>query len=214
VCHELLDWMTHPHRVCAANHGGWLHADGIPKGDVSKSPGLRGTRYPGYRSAQVPTPTGLRLFTMPQSLSSVYLHVIFSTKDRFPFLADKSVRNETHAMLGGIAKRLNCSPIQVGGIADHVHLLIQLDRGISQAEMVKELKRASNYWIHERFPELQKFSWQAGYGTFSVSVSNLESVRHYVEGQEEHHRKVSFQDEFRTFLKKHELAFDERYVWD
>lgn len=117
-------------------------------------------------------------------------------------------------MLGSIANRLRCPPRQVGGVADHVHLLVQLDRSVSQADLIKELKRASNLWIHERFPELQKFAWQAGYGAFSVSTSNLESVRRYIEGQEEHHRHVSFQEEYRAFLKKHELAFDERYVWD
>jgi REP element-mobilizing transposase RayT len=92
--------------------------------------------------------------------------------------------------------------------------LVQLDRSISPADLVKELKRASNYWMHERFSELQKFAWQSGYGTFSVSSSNLESVRHYIDRQEEHHRQLSFQDEFRAFLEKHGLVFDERYVWD
>lgn len=151
---------------------------------------------------------------MPQSLSSVYLHIIFSTKERFPFLANDDVRRETHAMLGGIAKRLNCPPVLVGGVADHVHVLLQMDRQISQAELVKELKRASNLWIQERFPDVRKFAWQAGYGAFSVSASNVEAVRHYIERQEEHHAVASFQDEFRAFLAKHEVAFDERYVWE
>lgn len=151
---------------------------------------------------------------MPQSLSSVYLHIIFSTKDRFPFLSKEEVRRETHAMLGGIANRLHCPPVLVGGVADHVHILLQLDRRISQADLVKELKRASNLWMQERFPEIQNFAWQAGYGAFSVSASQVESVRQYIEGQEEHHRHLSFQDEFRTILEKHGVAFDARYVWE
>lgn len=108
----------------------------------------------------------------------------------------------------------NCPPILIGGVSDHVHILIQLGRRISQADLVKELKRGSNLWIHERFPHIAKFAWQAGYGAFSVSTSNLEAVRAYIANQPEHHAKISFQDEFRAFLKKHGVAFDERYVWD
>ena len=151
---------------------------------------------------------------MPQSLSSVYLHIVFSTKERFPFLSDRDIRSEVHAFLGGIAKKLDCPPLRVGGVSDHVHLLLGLGRGISQAEVIKELKRGSNLWIRERFPQIVKFSWQAGYGAFSVSTSNLDSVRQYIEKQEEHHQRYSFQDEFRSLLTKHGLSFDERYVWD
>jgi len=151
---------------------------------------------------------------MSQSLSSVFLHIVFSTKERFPFLSDAEVRGQVHAFLGGIAKKLNCPPILVGGVADHVHILIHLGRSVSQADLVKELKRGSNIWIHERFPQIAKFAWQAGYGAFSVSASNLEAVRTYIENQPEHHAKVSFQDEFRAFLEKHGVPFDERYVWD
>jgi len=151
---------------------------------------------------------------MSQSLSSVYVHIVFSTKDRFPFLSDDGVRGQVHAFLGGIAKKLNCPPILIGGISDHVHILIQLGRSVSQADLVKELKRGSNLWIQERFPHIAKFAWQAGYGAFSVSTSNLEAVRTYIENQPEHHAKVSFQDEFRAFLEKHGVAFDERYMWD
>ncbi len=157
---------------------------------------------------------GLYPNVMSQSLSSVYLHLVFSTKERFPFLSDQNVRDEMHAFLGGIAKKRDCPPLCVGGVADHVHLLLRLGRGISQSEVVKELKRSSSLWIKERFPQILKFSWQAGYGAFSVSVSNLDSVRRYIEKQEDHHRRISFQDEFRSLLAKHGLSFDERYVWD
>ena len=150
---------------------------------------------------------------MSQSLSSVFLHIVFSTSERFPFLSDEDVRRQVHAFLGGIAKKLNCPPILIGGVSDHVHILIQLSRSVSQADLVKELKRSSNLWIQERFPHIAKFSWQAGYGAFSVSTSKVETVRTYIANQPEHHAKVSFQDEFRTFLEKHGVAFDERYVW-
>ncbi len=151
---------------------------------------------------------------MPQSLSSVYLHIVFSTKERMPFLSDTKVREEVHAFLGGIAGDRGCPPLLVGGMADHVHALVQLGRTISQADLVKELKRGSSVWIHERFPQLNVFAWQAGYGAFSVSVSSLDSVRAYIAKQEEHHAKISFQDEFRQFLEKHGLDYDERFVWD
>jgi len=151
---------------------------------------------------------------MPQSLSSVFLHIVFSTKERFPFLADADVRRQVHSFLGGIAKNLDCQPILIGGLSDHVHILLQLGRSISQAHLVKELKRGSNLWFQERFPHITKFAWQAGYGVFSVSTSNLEAFRTYIANQSEHHAKVSFQDEFRAFLEKHGVAFDEQYLWD
>ena len=151
---------------------------------------------------------------MSQSLSSVFLHIVFSTKERFPFLSDEDVRRQVHSFLGGIAKNLNCPPILIGGVSDHVHILIQLGRSVSQADLVKKLKRGSNLWIQKRFPQIAKFAWQAGYGAFSVSASNVEAVRRYIANQAEHHAKVSFQDEFRAFLEKHGVAFDERYVWD
>jgi REP element-mobilizing transposase RayT len=163
---------------------------------------------------QYSTPSGLNPVSMPQSLSSVFLHIVFSTKDRFPFLSDDGVRGQVHAFLGGIGKKRDCLPILVGGVSDHVHLLIQLGRSVSQADLVKELKRGSNLWIQERFPHIEKFAWQAGYGAFSVSASNLEAVRSYIGNQAEHHAKVSFKDEYRAFLIKHGVAFDERYVWD
>ncbi len=113
---------------------------------------------------------------MPQSLSAVYLHVVFSTKGRIPFLKDKAIRSETHAYLSGISKKLDCPTILTGGVEDHVHLLARQSRTISQADWVKELKRASSIWIKERHPGFKEFAWQAGYGVFSVSRSNVEKV--------------------------------------
>jgi len=151
---------------------------------------------------------------MPQSLSVVYLHLVFSTKERRPFLRDPIIRGEMHAWLGSASGQLKCPSVLVGGVEDHVHILARHGRTISQADWVKELKRTSSIWIKERDPRAHDFAWQAGYGVFSASASNLESVRDYVARQEEHHHKLSFQDEFRMFLKKHGETWDERYVWD
>jgi REP element-mobilizing transposase RayT len=150
---------------------------------------------------------------MPQSLSAVYIHLVFSTKHRQPFLKDEGLRTELHAFLGGTSKTLECPSLIVGGFEDHVHLLARFGRTITQAERVKELKRVSNIWLQEK-GGLAGFEWQAGYADFSVSQSNLKQVERYIANQEQHHRKLSFQDEVRALLTKHELKWDERYIWD
>ena len=149
---------------------------------------------------------------MPQSLSAVYIHLVFSTKDRRPFLRDKPTRDALHSYLGGVNKQLDCPPILVGGVEDHVHLLARFGRTITQAEWVKELKRVSNLWLKERSRDYADFEWQGGYADFSVSQSNFEQMKQYITGQEEHHRKVGFQDELRALLRKHEIEWDEKYV--
>jgi putative transposase len=151
---------------------------------------------------------------MPQSLSVVYLHLVFSTKDRRPFLRDEILRSETHAWLGAASRELGCPPLLVGGVEDHVHLLARQSRTISQADWIKELKRTSSVWFKERAPAEREFAWQSGYGVFSVSASNIDAVRDYIARQPEHHRKWSFQDELRALLRKHGETWDERYVWD
>ena len=157
---------------------------------------------------------GILTGAMPQSLSAVYIHLVFSTKDRRPFLRDKSTRDTLHSYLGGISKQLDCPPILVGGVEDHIHLLARFGRTITQAEWVKELKRVSNLWLKERGRDYADFEWQSGYSAFSVSQSNLEQVKLYIAGQEEHPRKIGFQDELRALLRKHEIEWDEKYVWD
>ena len=151
---------------------------------------------------------------MPQSLSAVCIHLVFSTKDRRPLLRDKAARDALHSYLGGISKQLDCPPILVGGVEDHIHLLARFGRTITQAEWVKELKRVSNIWLKERGREHADFEWQGGYADFGISQSNLEQVKQYIANQEEHHRKMSFQDELRLLLRKHEIEWDEKYVWD
>jgi REP element-mobilizing transposase RayT len=151
---------------------------------------------------------------MPQSLSAVYIHLVFSTKERRPFLRDSAARSALHAYLGGISKTLDCPPIIIGGMEDHVHLLTRFSRTITQADWVKELKRVSNLWLKEQNPAFGDFQWQGGYADFSVSQSNLERVKHYIANQEAHHRKLNFQDELRALLQKHNVEWDERYLWD
>ena len=154
------------------------------------------------------------LAPMPQSFSRVVLHTIFSTKDRFAFLQNPEFRAEVHAYLGGCARSLHCLPIQIGGVSDHVHLLTTLARTIAIADFVKEVKRVSCNWIHERGGPWSKFHWQGGYASFSVSESNVAQVVRYIENQEAHHRGQTFQDEYREFLRKHGETWDEKYVWD
>jgi putative transposase len=151
---------------------------------------------------------------MPQSLAKILIHTVFSTKDRRPFLRDQTIREELHRYLGGILHNHDCQPIIVSGVEDHVHLLSTLSRTCSPADMVKEIKRGSSLWLKTKGPELADFAWQNGYGIFSIGFSQLETVKTYIATQEEHHKEVSFQDEFRSLLKRYEIEFDERYVWD
>ncbi len=151
---------------------------------------------------------------MPQSLANVLVHLIFSTKERRALLQDDDLRGEMHRYLAGISNNLKCTAIIVGGATDHIHLLGCQSRTISLAEWVKELKRASSLWAKTKSPQWDRFQWQSGYGAFSVSQSQIDRVRKYIQTQEEHHRRWSFQDEFRQTLKKHGIAFDEKHVWD
>ncbi len=151
---------------------------------------------------------------MSQSLAKILVHTVFSTKDRRPFLRNKSLRDELHRYLGGILMNHDCQPLIVGGVEDHVHILSTLSRTCEAAEMVKEIKRGSSLWLKTKGPSLHDFAWQNGYGIFSIGHSQIAAVKNYIAGQKEHHRKVSFQDEFRVFLKRYEIEFDERYVWD
>jgi len=151
---------------------------------------------------------------MPQSLAKIIVHTVFSTKDRRPFLRDKVLREERHRYLGGILLNHDCQPLIVGGVEDHVHILSTLSRTGAASELVKEVKRGSSLWLKTRSPDLRDFAWQNGYGMFSIGFSQVEAVRRYIAKQEEHHRKVTFQDELRELLRRYEIEFDERYVWD
>src|SRR5712691_4483302 len=157
---------------------------------------------------------GIRTTPMPQSLSAIYIHLVFSTKDRRPLLRDKPTRDALHSYLGGVSKQLDCPPILVGGVEDHVHVLARFGRTITQAEWVKELKRVSNLCLKEQGVPYGDFQWQGGNADISVSQSKLDRVRTYIADQERHHRKMNFQDELRSLLRKHDVEWDERFVWD
>ena len=149
---------------------------------------------------------------MPQSLSKVLVHLIFSTKHREPLIGSE-IRPRLHAYLVGILDHLKSPSLQTGGVADHVHILFSLGRTISQAALVEEVKKSSSKWMKAE-GGVPSFSWQAGYGAFSVGQSQTDAVARYIQNQEEHHRKVTFQEEFRKFLERYRVPYDERYVWD
>jgi REP element-mobilizing transposase RayT len=150
---------------------------------------------------------------MAQSLSRVLVHLIFSTKDREAVLAP-DLRPDLRAYLVGILANLESPCLEVNCVADHVHALFALHRTCAMADIVEEVKKGSSKWLKTRAAALRNFHWQNGYGVFSVSPSNDPEVIEYIRGQEEHHRRVPFQEEYRAFLRRHGVAFDERYVWD
>lgn len=151
---------------------------------------------------------------MAQSLAEICVHIAFSTKGRVPWLAAGGIREEMHAYLASVFKAYDARTLLIGGMADHVHILFLLPRTGTMANVIGEAKRSSSKWIKTKGPEWAEFQWQAGYGAFSISHSHIPRVRAYIESQEERHRKRTFQDEYRDLLRKHEIVFDERYVWE
>jgi len=150
---------------------------------------------------------------MPQSLVRNYLHITFSTKNRYPFITS-DIKDELFAYLGGICKNLECNPIIVGGHLDHAHILCLLSQKIALMKLIEEVKSHSSKWIKTKDIKLSQFYWQNGYGAFSVIPTDIEVVKNYILGQEEHHKKKTFQEEYLVFLKKYDVEYDERYVWD
>ena len=150
---------------------------------------------------------------MPQSLSKVILHIIFSTKDREPWL-DSDMRPRMYAYLATICHDLGGELVRVGGVADHVHIVTTLPRTFSQADLIEQIKKTSSKWIKTLDARHRGFFWQRGYGAFSVSPSQLEAVLEYVDEQQEHHRTRTFQEEYLELLRRDGVDFDERYVWD
>ena len=150
---------------------------------------------------------------MAQSLSNILLHLIFSTKDRTPWI-EEEIREKTHAFIAGVVRQCDCEAYRVGGVADHVHVAVRLSRTLSVAKLVQEIKTASSKWLKTQGLSFTDFSWQKGYGVFSVGMSQKENLLHYIENQKEHHKTRTFQDEYRAFLKKYGIDYDERYVWD
>ena len=150
---------------------------------------------------------------MPQSLARLHIHLVFSTKNRERIITD-DVRSPLHAYMATVLQNLACAPVLINSVEDHAHLLFDLARTISISQAVEDVKKSSSKWIKTQGPEFAGFAWQAGYGAFAVSESNVETVRAYIANQREHHRTKTFQEEYRAFLERHNVAFDERYVWD
>jgi len=150
---------------------------------------------------------------MPQSLAQVYLHIVFSTKKRDPFIS-ADIESELYCYIGGIIKNLDALPIIISGVEDHIHILTSFPRTISIADFIKKIKAGSSYWIKSRGRRFQYFTWQGGYGAFSVSSSKKQAVINYIENQKVHHKKQTFQDELICFLKEYEVEYDEQYLWD
>ena len=150
---------------------------------------------------------------MAQSLSMNLLHLIYSTKNREARLTDE-VLPKLFAYQSGIFAELDSPAIVVGGTTDHVHALFVLSKNLALRKLVEEVKKGSSKWIKTQGQEFAEFHWQNGYGAFSLSESHVAKARRYIEGQREHHRTVTFQDEFRLFLKRYRVEYDERYVWD
>ena len=150
---------------------------------------------------------------MGQSLNKIFVHLVFSTKLRKPMITN-SIKEELFSYLGGICKNLECYPIQVGGYLDHVHILCLLSKKIPLMKLMEEIKSHSSKWIKTKGIEYENFYWQNGYGAFSVNPTELEIVKNYISNQEEHHKKKTFQEEFLAFLKKYNVDYDEKYVWD
>ena len=149
---------------------------------------------------------------MAQTFTNLFVHAIFSTKERRPLLK-AAIRPRLYSYMGGIVRDLGGKALIINGTSDHVHLLLSMPATISIADMMRIVKSKSSRWVQEQFASGGRFGWQAGYGAFSVSHSNLQAVKEYIARQEEHHRKWSFQDELLSFLRKQGIAYDERYIW-
>lgn len=150
---------------------------------------------------------------MPQSLSFLLVHVVFSTKDRNPCL-DEKIRPGLYQYMAGCVREIDCEALRVGGFNDHVHVAVRISRTVSVAKLVQIMKTASSKWLKTEFMDFKNFGWQRGYGAFTVSHTNLDALLTYIDQQEDHHRTRSFQEEYRAFLEKYNIKYNERYVWD
>ena len=149
---------------------------------------------------------------MTQSLSKLLVHVTFSTKGREPFLPQDDLRQELHRYMSALFNKEDSPAIVIGGMPDHLHILFVLGRNKSLSDVMRAIKASSSRWLTRK--GVGGFSWQKGFAAFSVSESAVSSVREYIEGQAEHHAKFDFKTELRELLRRHDVAFDERYVWN
>jgi putative transposase len=150
---------------------------------------------------------------MASTLTNLLYHIIFSTKNREPVITEP-IRRDLYAYMGGIIRGEGGTLLEIGGIADHVHLVVRFKSDPSVATMVKIIKSKSSKWLNAQPKRPGRFEWQRGYAAFTVSLSQLDNVRAYVRNQEQHHRRKTFQEELRALLDKHGVEYDERYLWD
>jgi REP element-mobilizing transposase RayT len=152
---------------------------------------------------------------MPQSLAQIYIHLVFSTKNRTPWLRDVDLRDQLYAYMATILRdNVNSPALIINGVEDHLHALIRLSRRFAVMKVVQEAKTETSKWLKRQLPAGGDFAWQAGYGAFSVSASWVEEVKKYIQNQPQHHQRMSFQDEFRELCRRHGLELDEQYAWD
>ncbi len=150
---------------------------------------------------------------MANTYTNLHYHIVFSTKNRERWITP-DIEQRIWAYLGGIAKENRMTPIQIGGIEDHIHILLGAPATLAPSKIAQLIKGGSSAWIHETFPKMRGFAWQDGYGAFTVSKSNVPDIRTYVQNQREHHRTKTFQEEYIALLQRHEIEYDERYLWD
>jgi REP element-mobilizing transposase RayT len=150
---------------------------------------------------------------MPQSISSILVHLIFSTKNREPFITP-AIEPELHPYMASIFRALKSPSLAIDGASDHLHMLFSLSRVMKIADLVEEVKTDSSKWIKTKGAEFRNFHWQTGYGAFSIGQSQVPTLKRYIARQKLHHQRVTFQDEYRKFLKSYGIDYDERYVWD
>ena len=161
-----------------------------------------------YRTPSI----NVRAGKMSKTFTPIYYHLVFSTKNRENHLTSQ-IQQELYTYMCGIMKNDQGFVYVLGGRPDHIHLLCSIPPKIAVSKILQSIKGASSSWIHKKFPSLSFFQWQSGYGVFSVSHSQKENVSRYILTQEEHHRNMSFQDEFRSLLKKHGISYDEKFIW-
>jgi REP element-mobilizing transposase RayT len=150
---------------------------------------------------------------MADTYTSLYIHSVFSTKNRQPLISAE-IQSELWPYIGGIAENNKMKAIRVGGVTDHLHILLSLPPTISVSKAIQLIKGNSSKWINEKFDTRGKFQWQRGYGAFTINISMIETTIRYINSQQEHHRKKSFQEEYIEFLDRHHIEYDERYVWN
>jgi putative transposase len=150
---------------------------------------------------------------MAGTYTNLLYHLVFSTKNRLPMISN-ALREDLYSYIGGIIRGEGGVLLEINGMSDHVHLLVKLKPSKSISEMLNRIKAKSSKWLNEEKLKLQKFGWQDGFAAFTVSESQVELVRQYIRDQQEHHRRISYQDEVRALLEKHGVEFEERYLWD